>query len=46
MATATTHLLSPAQVAERLSVPLATIYTWRHRGEGPAFFRGIEIAGL
>jgi excisionase family DNA binding protein len=39
MATATTHLLSPADVAARLSVPVATPYTWRHRGEGPVFFR-------
>ncbi len=29
------QLLTPAEVAEILRVPLKTLYQWRHRGEGP-----------
>jgi excisionase family DNA binding protein len=32
-------LLSPKQVAELLSVPVATIYQWRYRSEGPPGFK-------
>ena len=32
-------LLTPAEVATRLGIPVATLYTWRHRGEGPSWFR-------
>lgn len=32
---ATPHLISPAELAAALGVPLATIYTWRSRGYGP-----------
>jgi excisionase family DNA binding protein len=35
----TSVLLTPDDVAERLGVPKATLYTWRHCGEGPAWFR-------
>lgn len=28
-------LLSPQQLAELLSIPLATVYRWRSRGDGP-----------
>jgi excisionase family DNA binding protein len=30
-----TRLLTPKEVADRLSVPLATLYSWRHRRQGP-----------
>ena len=36
------RLLTLNQVAEYLGVPLATLYQWRHRGEGP---RGIKVGG-
>jgi excisionase family DNA binding protein len=29
------ELLSPAELAAYLGVPLGTIYGWRYRGEGP-----------
>jgi excisionase family DNA binding protein len=32
-------LLSPQDLADFLDVPVATIYTWRHRGHGPPGFR-------
>ena len=32
-------LLSAQQLADYLEVPLATLYAWRHRGEGPPGFR-------
>ena len=32
-------LLSPKQVAELLGVPVATIYQWRYRSEGPPGFK-------
>ena len=32
-------LLSAQQLADYLEVPIATIYAWRHRGEGPPGFR-------
>jgi excisionase family DNA binding protein len=32
-------LLTPAEVATRLGIPVATLYTWRHCGEGPSWFR-------
>jgi excisionase family DNA binding protein len=33
------RLLSPADVASYLGVPLRTIYGWRSRGEGPRGYR-------
>lgn len=38
-ATADDQLLSPRQVADLLGVPVATIYQWRHRSEGPPGFK-------
>jgi excisionase family DNA binding protein len=32
-------LLSAQQLADYLEVPLATIYAWRYRGDGPPGFR-------
>jgi excisionase family DNA binding protein len=32
-------LLSPAELAEYLTIPVQTIYQWRHRGEGPPGYR-------
>ena len=32
-------LLTAQQLAEYLQVPIATIYTWRHRHQGPPGFR-------
>ena len=32
-------LLSIADVAELLAVPVSTVYQWRSRGEGPLGFR-------
>lgn len=32
-------LLSTAELAEYLQVPIQTIYGWRHKGEGPIGFR-------
>lgn len=34
-----TELLSPRQVAEYLGIPVATLYQWRYRREGPPGFR-------
>jgi excisionase family DNA binding protein len=31
--------LSPADLAERLGVPLATVYSWNSTGTGPRYFR-------
>ncbi len=33
------HLLSPAELADYLSIPVPTIYQWRHRGDGPPGYR-------
>ncbi|MGQ0804186.1 MAG: helix-turn-helix transcriptional regulator [Actinomycetota bacterium] len=33
------RLLSPADVASYLAVPLRTVYGWRSRGEGPRGYR-------
>ncbi len=33
------RLLSVQDLADYLGVPVATIYTWRHRGHGPPGFR-------
>lgn len=30
------QLLSPSELADRLSVPVSTIYDWHLRGRGPA----------
>lgn len=30
------ELLTPTELAEWLRVPLATVYQWRYKGEGPA----------
>ena len=32
-------LLSAQQLADYLEVPIATLYAWRYRGEGPPGFR-------
>jgi len=32
-------LLSPKQVADLLGVPVATLYQWRYRSEGPPGFK-------
>ena len=32
-------LMSAQEVAEILKVPIATLYQWRHKGEGPRGFR-------
>lgn len=37
--TARQQLLSPADVASYLGVPLRTVYGWRSRGEGPRGYR-------
>lgn len=34
-----TPLLTVAEVAAYLQLPVATLYAWRHRGEGPLGFR-------
>ena len=31
----TDSLMTTVEVAEYLSVPVATLWAWRHRGEGP-----------
>jgi excisionase family DNA binding protein len=28
-------LLTPEELSERLRVPVATLYAWRYRGDGP-----------
>ena len=28
-------LMTPAELSEYLQKPIATLYAWRHRGEGP-----------
>ncbi len=33
------RLLTTQQLAEYLAVPVATLYSWRHAGEGPPGFR-------
>ncbi len=33
------RLLSVQDLADYLGVPVATIYAWRHRGDGPTGFR-------
>ena len=33
------QLLTVQQLADYLEVPIATIYAWRYRGEGPPGFR-------
>jgi excisionase family DNA binding protein len=35
----TPRLLSPEELAAYLAVPLATVYRWRSRGDGPASYR-------
>jgi len=30
---------TPESLAEHLQIPIATIYQWRYRGEGPPGFR-------
>ena len=32
-------LLGPQELADWLGLPLATIYRWRHHGEGPPGYR-------
>ena len=32
-------LLSVEEVAEFLSIPVSTLYQWRHKGTGPTAFR-------
>lgn len=38
----THRLMTIAEVAERLNVPIKTLYNWRHLGRGP---RSIRVAG-
>ena len=33
------RLLTTQQLADYLGVPVATLYSWRHAGEGPPGFR-------
>ncbi len=33
------RLLTVEELADYLGVPIATLYQWRHRGEGPPGFR-------
>lgn len=33
------RLLSAQEVADYLGVPITTVYTWRHRSQGPPGFR-------
>lgn len=33
------QLMTPKELAEFLGVPIATLYQWRHKGEGPAGIR-------
>jgi excisionase family DNA binding protein len=33
------RLLTVKELAEYLGVPVATLYQWRHRGEGPPGFK-------
>lgn len=33
------RLLSLREVADKLGVPVATMYAWRHRGYGPPGYR-------
>ena len=33
------RLLSARQLADYLQIPLATLYQWRYRGEGPPGFK-------
>ena len=33
------QLLTAQQLADYLEVPIATLYAWRYRGEGPPGFR-------
>lgn len=33
------RLMTVEEVAEFLSVPVATLYQWRHKGTGPTAFR-------
>jgi len=35
----TERLLSLSELSELLGVPVATLYGWRHRGEGPVGYR-------
>jgi excisionase family DNA binding protein len=48
------QLLTPAEVAEILQIPLKTLYQWRHRSEGPPAlkigrhlrFRPVDVAAF
>jgi predicted DNA-binding transcriptional regulator AlpA len=33
------RLLTTAEVSEYLSIPVATLHVWRHRGVGPRSFK-------
>jgi excisionase family DNA binding protein len=33
------RLMTVAELAELLGVPVTTLYQWRHRGEGPPGYR-------
>lgn len=33
------ELLTPQELADRLRVPVATVYAWNYKGTGPAFMK-------
>lgn len=33
------ELLTPQELADRLRVPVATVYAWNYKGTGPAFLK-------
>ena len=35
----TDKLMTLADLAEMLGIPISTLYAWRHRGEGPSGYR-------
>ena len=41
-----THLLSAVELAEFLSVPLSTIYYWRHVGKVPQLCEPVDCSAL
>jgi excisionase family DNA binding protein len=39
MSTDTGSLMTPADLAQYLAIPLPTVYQWRTKGDGPLGFR-------